>query len=144
VNSFVSLARQGFFDGTQCHRLTTFPNLSVLQCGAARKDGSGGPGYRFDDEYPTNQYGSGDPALTQQVQYPRGTVAMATSGPDTNGSQFMLFYQDSEMPPQYTVFGKIDETGLATIAKVAKGGVAGGQEDGPPAIPVTIQSVRVD
>jgi eukaryotic-like serine/threonine-protein kinase len=143
VNSFVSLARQGYFDGTQCHRLTTSPTSGLLQCGAARNDGSGGPGYHFDDEYPTNQYGSGDPALSQPVVYPRGTLAMASNAPDTNGSQFFLFYRDSELPPQYTVFGTIDEAGLATIAQVAKGGVVGGQDDGTPVTPVTIKSVRL-
>jgi cyclophilin family peptidyl-prolyl cis-trans isomerase len=144
VNSFISLAQQGFFDGTQCHRLTTSPTFGVLQCGAAKNDGSGGPGYQFADEYPTDQYESGDPALRRQVLYPRGTLAMATKEPDANGSQFFIVYQNSELPPQYTVFGRIDEAGLATIDKIAKAGVVGGGEDGRPVTPVTIKSVRLD
>jgi len=144
VNSFASLAGQKFFDGTPCHRLTTSPTLAVLQCGDPTGQGSGGPGYQFANEYPTNQYPPGDPALQQPIVYPRGTLAMANAGPDTNGSQFFLVYKDSQLPPNYTVFGTIDATGLATLDKIAAGGVAGGGEDGKPATPVTINSVRLD
>jgi len=144
VNSFASLAQQKFFDGTPCHRLTTSPTLAVLQCGDPTGQGSGGPGYQFANEYPTNQYPPGDPALQQPIVYPRGTLAMANAGPDTNGSQFFLVYKDSQLPPNYTVFGTIDATGLATLDKIAAGGVAGGGEDGKPATPVTINSVRLD
>jgi peptidyl-prolyl cis-trans isomerase B (cyclophilin B) len=142
VNSFVSLAQQKFFDDTQCHRLTTSPGLSVLQCGDPKGDGTGGPGYQFADEYPTDQYPRGDPALKQPVRYPRGTVAMANAGPNTNGSQFFLVYRDSQLPPAYTVFGTIDAAGLATLDKIAAAGVAGGGDDGTPATQVTISSVR--
>jgi eukaryotic-like serine/threonine-protein kinase len=144
VNSFISLAQQGFFDGTQCLRLTTSPTLGMLQCGAPNSDGSGGPGYRFNDEYPTDQYPSGDPALHQPVLYPRGAVAMWNTEPNTNGSQFFLVYRQSQLPPQYTVFGRIDPTGLATIDAIAKGGVVGGRDDGVPVTPVTIKSVRLE
>jgi peptidyl-prolyl cis-trans isomerase B (cyclophilin B) len=144
VNSFVSLATQKYFDDTQCHRLTTAPTLGVLQCGDPANDGSGGPGYQFGNEYPTDQYPPDDPALNQPVVYPRGTLAMANAGPNTNGSQFFLVYKDSQLPPQYTVFGKIQEDGLATLDKIAKAGVAGGGQDGPPATPVTITSVLPD
>ena len=101
VNSFVSLAQQGFFDDTRCHRLTAEPRLKVLQCGDPSATGAGGPGYRFANEYPTNQYRLSDPALRTPVTYPRGTVAMANAGPDTNGSQFFIVYGDSELPPTY-------------------------------------------
>ena len=141
VSSFVSLAQQKFFDDTSCHRLTTSPGLSVLQCGDPKGDGTGGPGYQFADEYPTDQYKSGDPAAHQPVIYPRGTLAMANSGPNTNGSQFFLVYKDSELPPNYTVFGTIGEDGLARLDKIAAGGVARGGDDGPPATTVTINSV---
>jgi serine/threonine protein kinase len=142
VNSFVSLAQQKFFDDTQCHRLTTSPGLSVLQCGDPKGDGTGGPGYQFADEYPADQYPPGDPALKQPVRYPRGTVAMANAGPNTNGSQFFLVYRDSQLPPAYTVFGTIDAAGLATLDKIAAAGVGGGGDDGTPATQVTIRSVR--
>ena len=144
VNSFASLAQQGYFDGTPCHRLTTSESLAVLQCGDPTGEGTGGPGYQFANEYPTYQYAPDDPALTQPVVYPRGTLAMANAGPGTNGSQFFLVYQDSQLPPQYTVFGTIDETGLATLDKIAAAGVANGGPDGPPATEVTIDSVRID
>ena len=140
VNSFASLAQQKFFDDTKCHRLT----LSILQCGDPSADGTGGPGYRFADEYPVDQYPPGDPAAHEPVIYPRGTLAMANSGPNTNGSQFFLVYKDTPLPPAYTVFGKIQQDGLATLDKIAKGGIAGGGEDGPPASEVTITSVRLD
>jgi peptidyl-prolyl cis-trans isomerase B (cyclophilin B) len=144
VNSFASLAQQKFFDDTKCHRLTTSPTLGVLQCGDPGGDGTGGPGYQFANEYPTDQYPPGDPALQQPVIYPRGTLAMANSGPNTNGSQFFLVYKDSQLPPNYTVFGKIQQDGLATLDKIAKGGVVGGGTDGPPANEVTIKSVQLD
>jgi len=144
VNSFASLAQKGFFNDTPCHRLTTSQSLGVLQCGDPTAKGSGGPGYSFADEYPTDQYPKGDPGLQQPVTYPRGTLAMANAGPDTNGSQFFLVYQDSQLPPNYTVFGTIDQTGLATLDKIAKAGVAGGGADGKPATDVQIKTVLLD
>ncbi len=143
VHSFVNLAQNGFFDNTSCHRLTTSPGLSVLQCGDPGGDGTGGPGYQFADEYPTDQYPPGDSALRRLVVYPRGTLAMANGGPNTNGSQFFLVYRDSQLPPQYTVFGTIGQGGLATLDQIARGGVAGGGQDGSPVTDVTITSVRV-
>lgn len=144
VNSFASLAQQGYFDGTTCHRLTTTAALGVLQCGDPSGTGAGGPGYRFGNEYPTNQYRLSDPALKTPVVYPRGTLAMANKGSGTNGSQFFLIYADSMLPPTYTAFGTIDETGLATLDKVAAAGVDGAGDDGKPAMAVTIDSVRLD
>ena len=144
VNSFASLAQKGFFNDTPCHRLTTSPSLAVLQCGDPTGSGSGGPGYQFANEYPTDQYPKGDPGLDQPITYPRGTIAMANAGPDTNGSQFFLVYKDSQLPPNYTAFGTIDATGLATLDKIAAGGVAGGDQDGKPATEVKIKSVLLD
>ena len=144
VNSFASLAQQKFFDGTKCHRLTTGDSSSILQCGDPSANGTGGPGYQFANEYPTDQYKPGDPAAREPVIYPRGTLAMANSGPNTNGSQFFLVYKDTLLPPEYTIFGKIQQDGLATLDKIAKGGVAGGGADGPPAVEVTITSAQLD
>jgi peptidyl-prolyl cis-trans isomerase B (cyclophilin B) len=142
VHSFVSLADQGFFNNTKCHRLTTSASLQVLQCGDPKGDGTGGAGYQFADEYPTNQYPPNDPRLKQPVLYPRGTLAMANAGPNTDGSQFFLVYGDSQLPPAYTVFGTISPDGLATLDKIAKAGVAGGGEDGTPATAVTIKTAQ--
>jgi len=144
VNSFASLAQKGYFDDTVCHRLTTATGLGVLQCGDPSGTGSGGPGYQFDNEYPTNQYAKDDPALQTPVLYPRGTLAMANAGPGTNGSQFFLVYKDSQLPPNYTAFGTIDATGLETLDKIAADGVAGGAEDGKPATEVTVTSILLD
>ena len=145
VNSFANLIGQKYFDDTKCHRSTTSPDLSVLQCGDPKGDGTGGPGYGFANEYPTDQYPPNDPQLKQPVIYPRGTLAMANSGqPNSNGSQFFMVYKDSQLPPQYTVFGTIQADGLATLDKIAKAGVAGGGEDGPPAVDVTIKSLLLD
>jgi peptidyl-prolyl cis-trans isomerase B (cyclophilin B) len=144
VNSFANLIGQKYFDNTKCHRLTTSPDLAVLQCGDPKGDGTGGPGYQFANEYPTDQYPPNDPKLKEPVVYPRGTLAMANAGPGTNGSQFFLVYKDSQLPPNYTVFGKIQDDGLATLDKIAKGGVSGGGDDGPPATEVTIKSVLLD
>jgi peptidyl-prolyl cis-trans isomerase B (cyclophilin B) len=144
VNSFVSLAQKDYFDNTECHRLTTSHALSVLQCGDPKGDGTGGPGYQFADEYPTDQYPPGDPARSVPVVYPRGTLAMANAGPNTNGSQFFMVYRDSLLPPAYTVFGTINAAGLAALDKIASAGVSGGGDDGTPATEVTITSARQD
>ncbi|ASW91096.1 peptidylprolyl isomerase [Mycobacterium marseillense] len=144
VNSFASLVGQKYFDNTKCHRLTTSPGLGVLQCGDPKGQGTGGPGYQFANEYPTDQYPPNDPKAQEPVLYPRGTLAMANAGPGTNGSQFFMVYKDSQLPPQYTVFGTIQPDGLATLDKIAKAGVAGGGEDGAPANEVTITSVLLD
>ncbi|MET0898639.1 MAG: peptidylprolyl isomerase [Mycobacterium sp.] len=144
VNSFASLAQQGYFNDTPCHRLTTSPSLAVLQCGDPTGQGTGGPGYEFINEYPTDQYPENDPGIQQPVLYPRGTLAMANAGPGTNGSQFFLVYEDSQLPPQYTVFGTIDETGLGTLDKIGEAGVEGGGADGPPAQEVLIKTLALD
>ena len=148
VNSFASLAQQGYFNDTPCHRLTTTPGLAVLQCGDPTGKGTGGPGYGFVNEYPTNQYQPDDPALQSPVVYPRGTLAMANTGaPGSNGSQFFLVYKDSQLPPNYTAFGTIDATGLATLDKIAAAGVVPGDrgsDDGAPKMPVQIKSLQLD
>ncbi|HXV94503.1 MAG TPA: peptidylprolyl isomerase [Pseudonocardia sp.] len=135
VNSFVSLAEQGYFDGTPCHRLTTSPGLQVLQCGDPSGTGSGGPGYSFADET--------FPGLT----YGRGVLAMANAGPDTNGSQFFMVYGDAQLPPDYTVFGSIDPAGLEVIDTIARAGHDGAYDaqagGGVPVEPVTIESADV-
>ncbi|RVW07192.1 peptidylprolyl isomerase [Prescottella agglutinans] len=145
VNSFVSLTQQGYFDGTPCHRLSTSPGLEMLQCGDPSGKGTGGPGYEFANEYPTTAYAPTDPAAQQPLVYPRGTVAMANAGPDTNGSQFFLVYADSVLPPQYTVFGTISEEGLTTLEKIAAAGDDGSMSagGGAPNTPVTIETAKV-
>jgi peptidyl-prolyl cis-trans isomerase B (cyclophilin B) len=128
ANSFTSLARQGYFDDTKCHRLTT-QGIFVLQCGDPTATGTGGPGYSFDDE------------LTGQETYPAGTLAMANSGPNTTGSQFFLVYADTPLPPDYTVFGQVDAAGLQVVKDIASAGTANGAPDGAPKEAVVIRSV---
>ncbi len=124
------LAGEGFFDGTDCHRLTTSPGLEVLQCGDPSGTGRGGAAF----DYPT--------AATGTETYPRGTIAMANSGQGFDGSQFFLVYGDSlEGNPNYTVVGTIDEAGLGVLDAIAAKGVADGSQDGAPAEPVTITSM---
>ncbi|MFE3293301.1 peptidylprolyl isomerase [Rhodococcus sp. NPDC059234] len=145
VNSFVSLSGQGYYNDTPCHRLST-SGLYILQCGDPSGSGRGGPGYGYLNEYPSNQFAPSDPAGQQPVVYPRGTIAMANTGqPGSNGSQFFLVYQDSPLPPQYTVFGTIDDAGLATIEKVASAGDDGSMSagGGKPNTPIQIEKVTV-
>ncbi len=126
------LAAKGFFNGTNCHRLTT-QGIFVLQCGDPKGNGTGGPGYEIPDE---NLPASG------ANNYPAGTVAMANSGPNTNGSQFFIVYKDTTLPPDYTVWGKVS-SGMDVVDKVAAAGVQGGAMDGPPALPITIETATV-
>ncbi|MDH6114258.1 peptidyl-prolyl cis-trans isomerase B (cyclophilin B) [Kitasatospora sp. MAP12-15] len=132
VNSFVYLAGQNFFDHVKCHRLTT-QGIYVLQCGDPTGSGSGGPGYKFADENLT------DKAVAGGI-YPAGTVAMANSGPGTNGSQFFLVYKDSQLAPSYTPFGKITG-GMDVLNNIAAGGVQGGGGDGAPNANVVFNKV---
>lgn len=134
VNSFVHLAQTNFYDHTSCHRLTT-SGIYVLQCGDPTGTGSGGPGYKIKDEYLT------DPAIKGGT-YPAGTVAMANSGPNTNGSQFFLVYQDSQLAASYTPFGTIT-SGLDILRHIAKDGTGNGSGDGAPKDKVVINSVPV-
>ncbi|MCI2420149.1 peptidylprolyl isomerase [Saccharopolyspora sp. K220] len=143
VQSFGHLVGAGYFDGTDCHRLTTTEGLKVLQCGDPSGTGSGGPGYSIKDEPPTGL--SPAPSPNDQsgaVIYPRGTLAMAKSSqPNSGGSQFFMVYQDSYLPPEYTVFGTIGEGGLAVLDKVAAAGVqpTNGEGDGSPNMAVRIE-----
>ncbi|MDR6199961.1 peptidyl-prolyl cis-trans isomerase B (cyclophilin B) [Microbacterium sp. SORGH_AS428] len=130
VNSFVSLATQGYYTDTNCHRLTT-SGIFVLQCGDPTATGMGGPGYRYADE------------LDGSETYPAGTVAMANAGPGTNGSQFFLVYEDTRLDPDYTVFGQMDAAGIAVVQQIAAAGTDSGGADGKPKTPVTITGVTV-
>jgi peptidyl-prolyl cis-trans isomerase B (cyclophilin B) len=126
------LANQGFFANTACSRLTT-QGIFVLQCGDPAGDQSGGPGFNFADEnLPVA-------SATGEYIYPRGTIAMANSGPNTNGSQFFLVYQDSPLPPNYSVWGSIT-SGLDVLDNVASAGVLDSSADGPPSQALVISA----
>ena len=109
VNAIAALAQKNYFDNTICHRLTT-EGIFVLQCGDPTASGSGSP---------TGWKGYANENLPKAggINYPAGTVAMANSGPNTNGSQFFLVYQDTTLGPDYTIWGKITK-GLDLVQKI--------------------------
>ncbi|MDN4482071.1 peptidylprolyl isomerase [Demequina lignilytica] len=137
VASFLALAGDGYFDGTDCHRLTT-AGIYVLQCGDPTGTGTGGPAYRF---------GPVENAPADDV-YPAGTLAMARVGGDgeSMGSQFFLVYEDSTIPADaaggYTVFGHVVD-GLDIVDRVAAAGTITGDTDGRPALSVIVNEVSV-
>lgn len=130
---------QGFWDNTTCHRLTT-EGIFVLQCGDPTGTGTGGPGYTTPDENLDAVAAEFEDAGNGQVIYPRGTIAMANSGPNTNGSQFFIVYKDSPLAPNYNVVGQVTK-GLEIIDAVAAEGVAGGAADGKPAQVLELEKV---
>jgi peptidyl-prolyl cis-trans isomerase B (cyclophilin B) len=133
MTSIAALAKGGYYDNSLCHRLTT-QGLFVLQCGDPTATGRGGPQFTFPDE--------NLPANTAN-NYPAGTVAMANSGPNTNGSQFFLVYANTTLEPSYTIWGTIT-SGLDIVKAIAKAGAAGGAPDGKPAKTIAIQKVLVN
>ncbi|MFF5227618.1 peptidylprolyl isomerase [Dactylosporangium sp. NPDC000521] len=144
VESFTYLAGKKFFDNTTCHRML---NDSLLQCGDPSGTGSGGPAYRFPDENnpppaaaPSASADPSAPADTN-VLYPAGTVAMANSGVDTNGSQFFLVFKDIKLPPNYTVFGTI-VGGMDVLTQIGTGG-SEPANDGKPKTEAKISSLTI-
>ena len=129
VNAMLWLAGQGYFDSTLCHRLVT-GGIKVLQCGDPTATGTGGPGFTIPDENLPAESG---------VNYPAGTVAMANAGSGTSGSQFFIVYEDTTLPPNYTIWGEVG-SGLDVVTKIAEAGVAGGGTDGTPAAPIGIET----
>lgn len=128
VNNFVHLARTGFYDNTIFHRII---KGFMIQGGDPRGNGTGGPGYAFDDEPITRDY-------------TRGTVAMANSGPDTNGSQFFIMHEDYDLPKNYVIFGEVTE-GMHVVDAIATSPVemsASGEESSPER-PVSVDSVEI-
>ena len=141
VNAIEHLAKEGFYDDTVCHRITG-GGLNVLQCGDPTGTGSGGPGFSFPDEWPVKD-SKLDP--NTPLVYPEGSIAMANSGPDTNGSQFFLNWADGQLPPAYTLLGTMTPEGLQTVKDIAAKGVTpqNGPNDGAPAEEVRIQTATV-
>lgn len=130
VNNFIFLARESFYDGVPFHRVMSG---FMIQTGDPTGTGSGGPGYRFKDEMITRDY-------------QRGAVAMANSGPHTNGSQFFICHADlrDKLPKNYTIFGHVSE-GMDVIDRIASAPVRRSRsgEASEPVKPATIQSVEI-
>ena len=107
VNNFVFLAREGYYNGLNFHRYE--PGF-VIQGGCPDGTGRGGPGYRFSDE----------PVIGDYIG---GAVAMANSGPDTNGSQFFICLDDvRQLPKQYNLFGQVTK-GMDVVGEIRAGDV---------------------
>ena len=131
VNNFVNLARHKYFDGTVCHR--AIPGFMV-QCGDPTATGSGGPGYKFADELPA----AGD--------YKIGSLAMANSGPNTNGSQFFVITGDQGvgLPPNYTLFGQVTDGLDTTVSDMDLAGNDDPSANGtPPKSEIKIISITI-
>ena len=126
VNNFVFLAKEGFYDGLTFHRV--IPDF-VIQGGDPDGNGTGGPGYAFEDELPK----TGD--------YKLGSVAMANSGPNTNGSQFFIItgQQGVQLPPNYSLFGQVTK-GQDVADKISTMAAPGTETPDPP---VTIEKVTI-
>jgi len=128
VNNFVSLSKKDFYNNLIFHRV--IKNF-MIQSGCPKGDGTGDPGYKFDDE-------------SFEGEYVRGTIAMANSGPNTNGSQFFIIHQDYNLPKNYVIFGKVIE-GIDVVDKIAEAPVSQGAmgESSTPVSPVTIKSIEI-
>lgn len=128
VSNFITLAKKGFYNNTVFHRVV---KDFMIQGGDPKGDGTGGPGYRFDDE-------------PFEGEYTRGTVAMANAGPDTNGSQFFIMHKDYDLPKNYVIFGRV-ESGLEVVDIIAESAVkmSVGGEMSEPVAPVKITTIDI-
>jgi len=132
VNNFICLATEGYYDGVTFHRVI---RGFMIQTGDPTGTGRGGPGYKFDDELP------GD-----DLNYDRGTLAMANSGPNTNGSQFFINEENNagRLQKSYTIFGKVTE-GMDVVDRIADIPVSTNSqgEQSVPAATITILSITI-
>lgn len=128
VNNFVTLAKKSFYNNTIFHRII---KGFMIQGGDPRGDGTGDPGYKFDDEPFTGEY-------------KRGTIAMANAGPNTNGSQFFIMHADYPLPKNYVIFGQVTK-GLNVVDKIAESPVKVGLsgEQSTPITPVKVLSIEI-
>ena len=127
-----TLMGAGYYNRTFCHRVTD-EGIFILQCGDPTGTGSGDPGFGYRDEN-----------LPKAVadNYPEGTVAMANSGPNTNGSQFFIVYGDTTLGPNYTIWGKVT-SGLDIVKYIAQSGIRGGGSDGQPLRTIAIDRITL-
>lgn len=133
VNNFIFLAREHYYDNTPFHRII---KGFMIQGGDPTGTGRGDPGYKFTDEKITRDY-------------KRGTIAMANSGPNTNGSQFFIMHQDYNLPKNYVIFGGVPDNNsksLQTLDAIASVSVVdnGMGESSSPKSPVILKSVTIE
>lgn len=129
ANNFIYLANNKFYDNTIFHRVL---KGFMIQGGDPRGDGTGGPGYRFEDE-------------SFDGDYLRGIIAMANAGPNTNGSQFFIMHQDNFLPKNYVIFGEVT-SGIDVVDKIAESSVIEqsiGGEKSKPEIPTVLEKVEI-
>lgn len=128
IENFVTLAQKGFYDKTIFHRVI---KGFMIQGGDPVGNGTGGPGYKFADE-------------SFNDEYVRGAVAMANSGPNTNGSQFFVMHADYPLPKNYTIFGHV-VSGMETVDKIAESKVTAGGfgENSTPVVPTVVKSIDI-
>ncbi len=138
VNNFVFLAKEGFYNGTKSHRIikdfmSQFGDPFTADDTMKEFWGTGDPGYKFADE-------------PFEGEYSRGVLAMANSGPNTNGSQFFIMNQDYPLPPNYVIFGKVEDAdSFATVDTIASTPVVA-NANGEPSSPtenVIIENITV-
>jgi peptidylprolyl isomerase len=122
--NFAFLVKEGFYDGIVFHRVI---KDFMVQTGDPTGTGTGGPGYSIKDD-------------KVEGSYTRGTVAMANAGPDTGGSQFFIIHQDYQLPPDYAIFGHVDEAGMKVVDKIASVEVGPG---GDGAMSAPVETVKI-
>ena len=122
-----------FYNKTICHRMIYSENAALLQCGDPTASGYGGPTFQFNDE---------NLPKAQMNNYPAGTVAMANSGANTNGSQFFIMAADTTLDPLYTVWGRVTK-GLEIVQAVVNNGTTDGQSVGQPKFALAIEKASV-
>ncbi len=126
VSNFLVLANTGFYDGVIFHRVI---KDFMIQGGDPQGMGTGGPGYKFDDELGG-----------EHTQYPPGTLAMANAGPNTNGSQFFIMHGNTPLPNAYTIFGQVTE-GQDIVDAIAAVEVGAGDK---PVDPIKISTIEIN
>jgi cyclophilin family peptidyl-prolyl cis-trans isomerase len=128
-SNFISLAQKGFYNGLIFHRVISG---FMIQGGDPTGTGRGGPGYSFEDELDRS-------TVSGKTGYVRGTVAMANSGPNTNGSQFFIMHKDMQLQYNYTIFGKVI-SGMDVVDAIAASQVDGNDR---PLTPIAMTKVTV-
>lgn len=131
VENFLTLTKKGFYNNLTFHRVI---DGFMIQGGDPNGDGTGGPGFKFDDELnpETDSY---------KIGYKKGVVAMANSGPNTNGSQFFIMLEDNSLPNDYTIFGHVIE-GQEVVDAIGKVAIGANDKPNEPVIMTEVSVVE--